>query len=81
MEDLTGSVEVLFFPGTYAEVGMTIAEDAIVIVKGKVDKLHDPIASYHKGKSAGEQTHVGKHTLTRVTAMCKQEQRKISELT
>ncbi len=43
LEDLTGSVEVLFFPGTYAEVGMSIAEDAIVVVRGKADSRDDAV--------------------------------------
>ena len=43
LEDLTGSVEVLFFPGTYAEVGMSIAEDAIVVVRGKADLRDDAV--------------------------------------
>jgi DNA polymerase-3 subunit alpha len=38
LEDLDGSVEVLFFPNTYELVGQYIAEDAIVAVKGRVDR-------------------------------------------
>ena len=41
MEDLDGSVEVLFFPNTYELVGQYIAEDAIVVVKGRVDRRDD----------------------------------------
>jgi DNA polymerase III subunit alpha len=37
LEDLAGGVEVLFFPNTYELVGQYIAEDAIVVVKGRVD--------------------------------------------
>ena len=43
LEDLTGAVEVLFFPATYAEVGMSIAEDAIVVVRGRVDHREDSV--------------------------------------
>ena len=43
LEDLTGAVEVLFFPATYAEVGMRIAEDAIVVVRGRVDRREDTV--------------------------------------
>jgi DNA polymerase III subunit alpha len=43
LEDLEGSVEVLFFPTSYAQVGMKIAEDAIVVVKGRVDGREDTI--------------------------------------
>jgi DNA polymerase-3 subunit alpha len=43
LEDLEGSVEVLFFPTSYAQVGMKIAEDAIVVVKGRVDGREDTV--------------------------------------
>ena len=42
-EDLEGAVEVLFFPASYAQVGMKIAEDAIVVIKGRVDAREDTI--------------------------------------
>src|SRR6185503_2551018 len=38
LEDLAGGVETLFFPNTYELVGQYIAEDAIVVVKGRVDR-------------------------------------------
>jgi DNA polymerase-3 subunit alpha len=38
LEDLAGGVEVLFFPNTYELVGQWIAEDAIVVVRGRVDR-------------------------------------------
>jgi DNA polymerase-3 subunit alpha len=38
LEDLAGGVEVLFFPHTYELVGQWIAEDAIVVVRGRVDR-------------------------------------------
>jgi DNA polymerase-3 subunit alpha len=38
LEDLDGAVEVLFFPNTYELIGQYIAEDAIVAVKGRVDR-------------------------------------------
>jgi DNA polymerase-3 subunit alpha len=43
LEDLEGSVEVLFFPASYAQVGMQIAEDAIVVIKGRVDAREETI--------------------------------------
>ncbi len=43
LEDLEGAVEVLFFPASYAQVGMRIAEDAIVVVKGRVDSREDTV--------------------------------------
>ncbi len=41
LEDLEGSVEVLFFPSTYAQVAANVAEDAIVVVRGRVDRRED----------------------------------------
>jgi len=41
LEDLGGAVEVMFFPKTYELVGQYIAEDAIVVVKGRVDRRDD----------------------------------------
>jgi DNA polymerase-3 subunit alpha len=41
LEDLEGAVEVLFFPNTYELVGGYVAEDAIVVVKGRVDRRDD----------------------------------------
>jgi DNA polymerase-3 subunit alpha len=38
LEDLAGGVEVLFFPNTYELVGQWVAEDAIVVVRGRVDR-------------------------------------------
>jgi DNA polymerase-3 subunit alpha len=43
VEDLEGSVEVLFFPAAYAQVGMQIAEDAIVVIRGRVDAREENI--------------------------------------
>ena len=41
LEDLAGGVEVLFFPNTYELVGQYVAEDAIVVVRGRVDRRDD----------------------------------------
>jgi DNA polymerase-3 subunit alpha len=41
LEDLDGSVEVLFFPATYAQVSIMIAADAVLVVKGRVDHRED----------------------------------------
>lgn len=41
LEDLAGGVEALFFPNTYEVIGQYIAEDAIVVVKGRVDRRDD----------------------------------------
>lgn len=41
LEDLDGGVEVFFFPNTYALLGPQLAEDAVVLVKGRVDRRED----------------------------------------
>ena len=41
LEDLEGAVEVLFFPKTYAECATQIADDAIVVVKGRLDRREE----------------------------------------
>jgi len=43
LEDLEGAIEVMFFPNTYAQVALTIAEDAIVAIKGRTDARDDTI--------------------------------------
>jgi DNA polymerase-3 subunit alpha len=44
LEDLTGGIEVLFFPRVYSVVGMNVAEDAIVLVKARVARRDDRIS-------------------------------------
>jgi DNA polymerase III subunit alpha len=41
LEDLGGAIEVLFFPQTYQLYATAIAEDAIVLVKGRIDRRDD----------------------------------------
>ena len=41
LEDLAGAIEVLFFPQTYQLYATSITEDAVVVVKGKVDRRDD----------------------------------------
>jgi DNA polymerase III subunit alpha len=38
LEDLEGAIEVLFFPATYQTCAQHLAEDAILIVKGRLDR-------------------------------------------
>jgi DNA polymerase-3 subunit alpha len=38
LEDLEGAIEVLFFPATYQACGSYLAEDAILVVKGRLDR-------------------------------------------
>ncbi len=41
LEDLEGAVEVMFFPQTYQQCGIHLAEDAVVLVRGRVDRRED----------------------------------------
>jgi DNA polymerase-3 subunit alpha len=41
LEDLEGSVEVMFFPATYQLAAIHLVEDAVVLVRGRVDKRDD----------------------------------------
>ncbi|HEU0130129.1 MAG TPA: DNA polymerase III subunit alpha [Mycobacteriales bacterium] len=41
LEDLEGAIDVWFFPNTYREYGLLLAEDEVVVVKAKVDKRED----------------------------------------
>jgi len=41
LEDLEGSVECLFFPSTYTQCAAHLAEDTVVLVKGRVDRRDD----------------------------------------
>ena len=43
LEDLEGSIEVMFFPATYAQVAIDLAEDAIVAIKGRTDARDDTV--------------------------------------
>lgn len=44
LEDLTGGIEVLFFPQTYSAFGADIADDAVVLVGAKVAIRDDRIS-------------------------------------
>jgi DNA polymerase-3 subunit alpha len=41
VEDLAGSVDCRFFPATYQLVSTQLVEDAVVFVKGRLDKRED----------------------------------------
>ncbi len=41
VEDLEGSVDVMLFPATYQQHALQVAEDTIVVVKGRVDRRDD----------------------------------------
>jgi DNA polymerase-3 subunit alpha len=43
LEDLEGSVDVVVFPGLYATVGTRLAPDAVLVVKGRVDRRDEGV--------------------------------------
>lgn len=43
LEDLDGTIEVMFFPATYAQVALNVVEDAIVAIKGRTDAREDTV--------------------------------------
>jgi DNA polymerase-3 subunit alpha len=44
LEDLTGGIEVMFFPHTYSTFGADIADDTVVLVAGKVNIRDDRVS-------------------------------------
>ena len=44
LEDLAGGVEVAFFPKVYLDCALLLAEDAIVLVKGRVARSEDRLS-------------------------------------
>jgi DNA polymerase-3 subunit alpha len=44
LEDLEGSVEVLVFPSAYQSVGHLLAEDAVVLVRGRVTRRDEAVS-------------------------------------
>jgi DNA polymerase III subunit alpha len=44
LEDLNGGIEALFFPKSFAVIGMSVVEDAIVLIKARVTKRDDRIS-------------------------------------
>jgi DNA polymerase-3 subunit alpha len=44
LEDLAGGVEVAFFPKVYLDCSLLLAEDAIVLVKGRVARSEDRLS-------------------------------------
>jgi DNA polymerase III subunit alpha len=41
LEDLEGAIEVLFFPATYQQCMTLVIEDAVVVVRGRLDRRED----------------------------------------
>jgi DNA polymerase III subunit alpha len=46
LEDLAGAIECLFFPSTYVAVGPMLRQDALVVVRGRVNRRDDTVSIY-----------------------------------
>jgi DNA polymerase-3 subunit alpha len=81
LEDLTGSIEVVFFPRTYQQFQKLLVSDAAVLVKGKLNAggeepkiMADEITTLHK-KMDGElyirTDGVGREVLSKIKIILK----------
>ncbi|MCU1588733.1 MAG: polymerase alpha subunit, partial [Frankiales bacterium] len=43
LEDLEGAVDVMFFPQTYMSAAVHLVEDAVVLIRGRIDKQEDTL--------------------------------------
>jgi DNA polymerase III subunit alpha len=43
LEDMSGAVDVLFFPSTYQQYALQLTEDAVVLVKGRFDRRDEGV--------------------------------------
>lgn len=43
IEDLEGSIEALFFSKTYIQYALTLTEDRVVVIRGRVDRREDQL--------------------------------------
>ncbi len=43
IEDLEGSIEALFFANTYTQYALTLTEDRVVVIRGRVDRREDQV--------------------------------------
>ncbi len=41
LEDLEGMIDIMFFPTSYQQYGAQLVEDAVVLIKGRLDKRED----------------------------------------
>lgn len=81
LEDLTGGIEVLFFPQAYSVYGMDVVEDAVVLIKARVSVRDDRISLIANDLAVPDLSAVGVAkplAVTVTTRMCTPD--KIGEL-
>ena len=59
LEDLEGAIEVLFFPATYAQCMSQVIDDAVVVVKGRLDRREEVPKLVAMEVSTPDMTRVG----------------------
>lgn len=67
LEDLTGGVEVAFFPKVYQEVSLQLAEDAIVLVRARVSRSDDRLSLHADKVTIPDLAAAGEHRPVRVS--------------
>jgi DNA polymerase-3 subunit alpha len=67
LEDLVGGIEVLFFPKTYSVIGISVAEDAIVLVKGRVTRRDDRVSIIANDLAVPDLSTAGSNAPVKVT--------------
>jgi DNA polymerase-3 subunit alpha len=72
LEDLEGSVEVMVFPTTYGDVGAHLAQDAVLLVRGKVDRRDEGLQIIASDVSVPDlsEAHVGPVVLALPATRC-----------
>lgn len=81
LEDLSGGIEVLFFPQSYSVYGMDVVEDAVVLVRGRVSVRDDRVSLIANDLAVPDLSTIGVAkplSVTISTRMCTPE--KIREL-
>lgn len=81
LEDLSGGIEVLFFPQAYSVYGMDVVEDAVVLVRGRVSVRDDRVSLIANDLAVPDLSTIGVAkplSVTISTRMCTPE--KIREL-
>ena len=73
VEDLTGSVAVVFFPKTYEKVSFLLSEDAALVIKGKVDFRNDEAQVIVDSAELLEETSAKRSIHIRLSSSVRQE--------
>ncbi|MBM9466904.1 DNA polymerase III subunit alpha [Nakamurella leprariae] len=67
LEDLVGGVEVAFFPKVYSECALSLAEDAVVLVKARVARSEDRLSLHAQSVTVPDLTDTGQRGPMQVT--------------